>query len=263
MQPPLIRITSLTATRGRQVILREINLEIARGAHVVLCGRSGAGKTTLLRLLAGFEAPAEGRIEIAGRVVTENHRLLVPPEQRGLGMVFQDLGLWPNLTVRGNVYFGLAGKPWGRRERHAAAAAAMSACRLDGLERRRPGQLSSGEQQRTALARAVAGHPEALLLDEPFTALDLILKREMIVLFRTLVADHKLTAITVSHDPFDAGALAADRLIVLEDGRIADSIPTAQLLTLCPQSKLLAEWRKHLLEAGSGPEQASWPPVLR
>lgn len=248
MQAPLIRITNLTVIRGRQVILREINLDIPRGAHLVLCGRSGAGKTTLLRLIAGFEAPSEGRIEIAGRVVAENHRILVPPEQRSLGMVFQDLGLWPNLTVRGNVRFGLAGKPWSRRERRAAAAAAMSACRLDGLERRRPSQLSSGEQQRAALARAVAAKPEALLLDEPFTALDLILKREMITLFRTLVADHQLTAITVSHDPFDAGALAADMLVVLEDGRIADSIPAADLRTHCPQSQLLAAWGSHMLE---------------
>jgi iron(III) transport system ATP-binding protein len=203
-----------------RAVVHEVSLAVDAGETVVILGPSGCGKTTLLRLVAGLEVPDDGEIWLDERQVAQAGRSLVPPHERRIGFVFQDLALWPHLTVQDSLTFvmgsvGVAKSAWDER-----VTRVLGLVRIEALANRYPHQLSGGEQQRAALARALVAEPRMLLLDEPFSSLDPELRQslraELAALQRTLT----LTAIYVTHDRDDARALA-DRVVVMSSGRIA------------------------------------------
>lgn len=197
-----------------------LSLDVALGESVAVLGPSGCGKTTVLRMIAGLERPDAGEIWIDGRPVAAGRRNVVPAYQRAVGLVFQELALWPHLTVRENLAFVVGSTGIAKAGRTERVRDYLSICRVDSsLADRYPHELSGGEQQRAALARALVGAPRILLLDEPFSNLDtdlrVGLRQEVARLRRQL----ELTVICVTHDATDAAALA-DRTIVMRDGRI-------------------------------------------
>ncbi len=215
----LIEIDSVSKHYNGEKVLDEISLEILAGERVVLLGPSGCGKTTILRLIAGFIAPDRGRISIGNKVVAENGRIRIPPEQRHLGMVFQDLALWQHLTVRGNLEFGLKAQGVPRQERERRIREMLLLVGLQGFERRKPAELSGGQQQRVALARALVTEPRLLLMDEPLSSLDrelnLRLRKEVLRLQKEL----GFTLLYVTHDREEAVDMAS-RVVIMHRGRI-------------------------------------------
>ncbi|WP_298013595.1 ABC transporter ATP-binding protein [uncultured Castellaniella sp.] len=199
---------------GATEVLSGIDLTIPQGSVLALLGPSGCGKTTLLRLIAGFDPPDEGRIAFGGRVMA-SPTVFVPPERRGIGYVPQEGTLFPHLTVEGNIRFGLP-RQAGRRERVEEVLALTG---LSGLGRRYPHELSGGQQQRVALARALAPGPSLVLLDEPFNALDLDLRRSMCEEVARVLRQTGTTTVLVTHDPGEAFAVS-DQLAVMQSGRI-------------------------------------------
>lgn len=197
--------------------LDDVDLTVAPGEVFGLVGRSGSGKTTLLRLVAGLEAPSSGRVQVAGRVVADPGTW-VPPEERPVGMLFQEGALFPHLDVAGNVEFGIRGLPRGRRRRRRHAV--LELVGLEGHADRHPHQLSGGERRRVALARALAPEPELLLLDEPFTGLDEDLTARLREAVSRVLAETGITALLVLHDT-DEILPMADRIGALRDGRLA------------------------------------------
>jgi ABC-type Fe3+/spermidine/putrescine transport system ATPase subunit len=215
----MIEMRDVTVRLGGKTVLDRVSFTV--GDEVVaLAGPSGCGKTTLLRVLLGLETPVDGEVCIGGQSVSAQGRLLVLPEHRNIAMVFQDLALWPHLTARGNLAFGLKARSIPKDEREKRIAAALAWVGLDGKGDKRPGQLSGGERQRVAIARALVLDPRALLLDEPFASLDILLKHEILNLLARLFAERQMPTLCVTHDPRDAAALAK-RVIVMESGRIA------------------------------------------
>jgi len=194
----------------------DLSLEAAEGELLVLLGPSGCGKTTTLRLIAGFERPDQGTISIGAETVA-GERAWIPPEKRGVGIVFQDYALFPHLTVAQNVAFGIL--RLGRRERLARVDEALAAVDLLPYARRYPHELSGGQQQRVALARALAPRPRVLLLDEPFSNLDPELRVALRDEVRALVRRAGITTILVTHDQSEAFAVA-DRIALLHGGRL-------------------------------------------
>jgi iron(III) transport system ATP-binding protein len=168
--PVLLEIENVEKSFGKNHVLSELSLSVCKGVNVLLSGASGSGKSTLLRLIAGLDVPDRGSIRIAGKLVSQHKKMLVAPADRGIAMVFQDLGLWANLTVRQNVLLGLASARLDRRQKQERTDAALELCQIASRAAERPFRLSAGEQQRVALARAIAVRPKLLLLDEPFTA---------------------------------------------------------------------------------------------
>jgi putative spermidine/putrescine transport system ATP-binding protein len=188
-----------------------------------MLGPSGSGKTTCLRLIAGFEQPTAGHIEIFGERVEG-----VPPYRRNVNTVFQDYALFPHLNVLDNVAFSLMLKKVARRERHKQAEAALEMVRLAGYGTRRPGQLSGGQRQRVALARAIVNRPKVLLLDEPLGALDLKLREQMQVELKTIQGEVGITFVYVTHDQ-DEALTMSDRIAVFNNGRIEQVSPPLEL----------------------------------
>jgi iron(III) transport system ATP-binding protein len=203
---------------GRDVV-QAFTLAVAPGEVIALLGPSGCGKTTALRLVLGFVAPAQGIIRIGDEVVSRDGRILRLPEQRGVGVVFQDLALWPHLTVRGNLAFGLGAGKLARAEKEDRIRAMLGRVGLRDKEGCHPGELSGGERQRVAIARALVLEPRAVLLDEPLANLDVGLKRELLAMFRELLEEQATTAIYVTHDLREAATLA-NRIVVMEGGRV-------------------------------------------
>jgi spermidine/putrescine ABC transporter ATP-binding subunit len=194
--------------------LHALDLEIERGSLFALLGPSGCGKTTTLRLIAGFEQPTSGHVYIRGNDVTG-----VPAYKRSFGMVFQSFALFPHLTVAENVAFGLKMRNVGKAEIATKVAAALDLVELGKFGERYPRQLSGGQQQRVALARAVVFEPDVLLLDEPLSALDKMLREQMQVEIRHLQQRLKMTTVFVTHDQEEALTMS-DRVAVMKDGRI-------------------------------------------
>jgi iron(III) transport system ATP-binding protein len=199
---------------GSTAILSDVSLTVGKGEFFAFLGPSGSGKTTLLRLIAGFGAPAKGRILVGDHDIT--HR---PPWQRNVGMVFQNYALWPHMTVAQNVAFGLEQRRVSREEIRRRVGAALELVGLGKFGDRRPAQLSGGQQQRVALARTLVIEPEVLLLDEPLSNLDAKLRVEMRAELIALQRKTGLTTIYVTHDQEEANA-TADRIAVLDQGRI-------------------------------------------
>jgi putative spermidine/putrescine transport system ATP-binding protein len=199
---------------GDVVAVESLDLEIPAGEFFTLLGPSGSGKTTTLRLIAGFERPDEGRVELGGADVTNR-----PPYARDVNTVFQDYALFPHMTVAENVGYGLRVKGIAKAERKARVEEILRRMRLPGLGDRKPSQLSGGQRQRVALARALVNRPQVLLLDEPLGALDLKLRQEMQLFLKSLQQDLGITFVYVTHDQ-DEALTMSDRLAVFDHGRI-------------------------------------------
>jgi len=218
-----LAIRDVEQSYGKVHALRGVNLDIPQGTTVALLGPSGCGKSTLLRVLAGLEAPDQGTIRLGEEDLTR-----IPPERRGVGMVFQDFALFPHLSVAQNVAFGLVEQGWSRSDRDARVGELLSLMSLEGLADRRPHALSGGQQQRVALARALAPRPSLLLLDEPLSNLDRNLRDELTVELSTLLSDLSLRALHVTHDQREAFALA-DQVAIMREGRILQVAPAERL----------------------------------
>ena len=229
----------------------ELDVRVADGEVLAVLGPNGAGKSTVLRVLAGLLPPDAGRVVVDGEVwddVAEGAHL--PPHRRRLGMVFQDHLLFPHLSVRDNVGFGLRTRGAGRADARRAADAWLARVELDGLGGRQPGQLSGGQAQRAALARALAPDPALLLLDEPLSALDARTRLTVRAELRRHLAGFGGSTVLVTHDPVDAMALA-DRVVVLEEGRVVQTGPPAEVARR-PRTDYVARLVGLSLLAGTG-----------
>jgi len=212
--PPDISVRGLTKRYGDVVAVDRVDLDIPAGEFFTMLGPSGSGKTTTLRLIAGFERPDDGRIELAGRDVAS-----IPPFDRPVNTVFQDYALFPHMKVQENVEYGLRVKRVGQAERRRRAEEALEMVRLGGYGDRKPGQLSGGQRQRVALARAIVNQPQALLLDEPLGALDLKLRQDLQIELKELQQQLGMTFVYVTHDQEEALTMS-DRIAVFNEGRI-------------------------------------------
>ncbi|HUR16736.1 MAG TPA: ABC transporter ATP-binding protein [Candidatus Limnocylindrales bacterium] len=199
---------------GDVLAVNGVNLEVRDGEFFSMLGPSGSGKTTTLRMIAGFEIPTAGRVLLHGRDVTND-----PPFERDVNTVFQDYALFPHMTVGDNVAYGLVIKKVPREDRQRRVKEALAMVRLDGYDKRRPGQLSGGQRQRVALARALVNRPRVLLLDEPLGALDLRLREEMQIELKQIQQEVGITFIYVTHDQGEALTMS-DRMAVFNQGRI-------------------------------------------
>jgi putative spermidine/putrescine transport system ATP-binding protein len=207
-------LTGIRKAYGDVVAVGGVDLEIARGEFFTMLGPSGSGKTTTLRIIAGFERPDAGRVQLGGVDVTGR-----PPYARDVNTVFQDYALFPHMTVGENVEYGLRVKGVKRAERRRRAAEALALVRLEGFGDRRPVQLSGGQRQRVALARAIVNHPKVLLLDEPLGALDLKLRVEMQTELKRIQQEVGITFVYVTHDQEEALTMS-DRIAVFSQGQI-------------------------------------------
>ena len=214
-----VALRNVTKRFGSQLALDGVTLDVGACESVVVLGPSGCGKTTLLRLIAGLEVPDSGEIWLENVQVAVPGRNLLPPYRRHIGFVFQELALWPHLTVAGNLEFVLDALTVPRAERHRRIDDALKLVRIDGFARRYPHQLSGGEQQRVALARALVGTPRLMLLDEPLSSLDADLRATMRAELTRLQRTLAVTMVYVTHDREDAAVLA-DHVIEMRAGRI-------------------------------------------
>jgi ABC-type Fe3+/spermidine/putrescine transport system ATPase subunit len=219
VNPPALTLTDVTKRFAAYLALDNVSFGIAVGEVAVVVGPSGCGKTTLLRVIAGLEVPDTGDVALNGNTVSTAGRTIVPPHQRGLGFVFQDLALWPHLTVQENLDFVLGSAHVSAAERIRRTREALALVRIEQYSARYPHQLSGGEQQRVALARAIVGKPRVLLLDEPLSSLDAELRVELRSELARLQHTLTLTMVYVTHDREDASALA-DHVIEMRQGRI-------------------------------------------
>ncbi len=223
-----LEITSVTKSYNGQQVLHDFSLEVEHGERIVVLGPSGCGKTTVLRLLAGFMAPDSGSISIEGKLVATCGKTIKGPEARNFGMVFQDLALWPHLSVKGNLEFGLKAKKIAKEKREQLISEMLALVQLEEYIHAKPGELSGGQQQRVALARALVLRPKALLMDEPLSSLDLELNRrirmEILGLHNTL----GFTLIYVTHDREEALDIGT-RVLIMEKGRIERSGPAEEI----------------------------------
>ena len=232
---PAIRLTGLTKEFGAVTAVDHVDLEIAPGEFFSMLGPSGSGKTTVLRLIAGFEQPTSGTIELFGEDVTKR-----APFDRDVNTVFQDYALFPHMSVLDNVAYGLRVRGIGRKERNQRALRALASVRLEQMAGRKPSQLSGGQRQRVALARATVVEPKVLLLDEPLGALDLKLREQMQVELKEIQRDLGITFIFVTHDQEEALTLS-DRIAVFNNGRI-EQLGTPSELYERPTSRFVADF---------------------
>jgi len=231
--PPDISVRGLTKRYGDVVAVDGVDLDIPAGEFFTMLGPSGSGKTTTLRMIAGFEMPDAGTIELAGHDVSR-----LPPYDRPVNTVFQDYALFPHMTVQQNVEYGLMVKKVKRGERQGRARETLEMVRLGGFGDRKPGQLSGGQRQRVALARAIVNRPKVLLLDEPLGALDLKLRQEMQIELKWIQREVGITFVYVTHDQEEALTMS-DRLAVFNEGKIEQIGPPAEVYEH-PQSEFIA-----------------------
>ncbi len=265
-----IVLRDLTKRFGAVTAVERLSLEIAEGELVTLVGGSGCGKTTTLRMIAGFETPDAGEVVVDGRVMNP-----VPPQRRGIGIVFQSYALFPTMRVWENVAFGLRVARWPEAEVRERVKELLDLVKLTGMEGRYPHQLSGGQQQRVALARALARKPGILLLDEPLSALDAKIRASLRAEIRKIQQEVGITTVYVTHDQEEALSIS-DRIVVMRDGLIeqvgrpveiyarpltrfvADFIGVSNLLDcqIVSPAEGTVEWEGHLLKVG-GPLSGS------
>ncbi len=209
-------IQAIDLSYDKQTVVQDFSMQLQENHIGCLLGPSGCGKTTVLRTIAGFERPEKGVIVIDGQAVSDHQRHL-PPEQRHIGMVFQDFSLFPNMSVADNIRFGL--RRWPRSEQQQRVSELLKLIGLSDRAKTYPHQLSGGQQQRVALARAMAPRPALLLLDEPFSSLDADLREQLAREVRDILREENISAILVTHDQHEAFAMA-DEICVMHEGRI-------------------------------------------
>lgn len=231
--PSAIRLSQIYKSFGEVNAVDGVDLEIAHGEFFAMLGPSGSGKTTVLRMIAGFEMPDSGSIEIDGKEVSH-----VPPFNRDVNTVFQDYALFPHMTVLENIEYGLKVKKIAKDLRKESALKALERVKLTGYENRKPSQLSGGQRQRVALARALVNEPKVLLLDEPLGALDLKLRHEMQIELKEIQRSVGITFIFVTHDQEEALTMA-DRIAVFKDGKIVQ-VGTAKEIYESPDNTFVA-----------------------
>jgi iron(III) transport system ATP-binding protein len=237
---PSLELSAVEVMYGAQTVVKGVSLRLARGKLGCLLGPSGCGKTTLLRAIAGFEPVAKGAIHIDGAKVSSPAGL-VPPEERQVGVVFQDYALFPHLTVADNIAFGLHGVS--PPERRARVIEMLTLVGLTGVEGRHPHQLSGGQQQRVALARAIAPCPRLLLIDEPFSSLDAEMRERLSHELRRIVKEAGITALLVTHDQNEAFVMA-DEIGVMAAGQL-QQWADAETLYQRPASRFVAQFIGH------------------
>jgi len=235
VNPPYLRLSGIRKTFGAFTALEGIDLDIHKGEFVCFLGPSGCGKTTLLRIIAGLEVQTAGRIEQAGRDISR-----LPPAERDYGIVFQSYALFPNLTVADNVAYGLVNRKVPKAEVAARVKELVALVGLPGSEGKYPAQLSGGQQQRIALARALATKPGLLLLDEPLSALDAIVRVHLRQEIRSLQRKLGVTTIMVTHDQEEALSVA-DRIVVMNQGAI-EQVGTPMQVYRDPATPFVADF---------------------
>jgi iron(III) transport system ATP-binding protein len=224
-----IVLTGVEKRFGDFIAIHKLDLDVGDGELLTLLGPSGCGKTTTLRMVAGLEAPTAGRIELAGRPLNDVAAgSAVPPEQRGMGMVFQSYAVWPHMTVARNIDYPLRIRKVAAAEREQRLARAVALVQLEGQETKYPHQLSGGQQQRVALARGLIMEPKVMLLDEPLSNLDARLRRSMRREIRQLQQSLRMTMLYVTHDREEAEEIS-DRMAVMIAGRLAQIAPPAEI----------------------------------
>lgn len=234
---PIIQCHGVTKTFGSTSAVRNVGLDLAPGEILALLGPSGSGKSTLLRLMAGFEVPDDGTVTFDGRIVSGQGKW-VPPEERGVGMVFQDYALFPHLTVFQNVIFGLKG--WSKHDREQRANQVLDMVSLSSFAQRYPYQLSGGEQQRVALARSLAPRPVALLLDEPFSNLDTKLRLQLRSEVKNILHASGVPAVHVTHVQQEA-LYVGDKVGVMNAG-ILEQVGTPEEIFHHPGTRFVAQF---------------------
>lgn len=235
----MIEVRGLVKGYRPGVVLNGIDIDVARGELVVLLGPSGCGKTTLLRLIAGLSTLDDGQIRIAGRILSDGCGAHFPPRRRGVGMVFQDLALWPHLRALENVSFGLGRDHVGGGSARQRALGAMELMGIAELAERRPHQLSGGQRQRLALARALAPGHSVLLLDEPFSNLDPLIKLSLLDALRR-IRDRADTAVLYVTHGLDEALAVAHRIVMLNNGVIRASLGGAEIGAMSLEN--LTQW---------------------
>ena len=217
-----------------KVVLKDINLEVKHGQIISILGKSGSGKSTLLNIIAGFERANSGLLLINDRVMFDKKQY-IQPQDRNIGFVFQNYALFPHLDIEKNLLFGVKNK-----KDKILVKELLEMINLSGYEKRYPHELSGGEQQRVALARVLATKPDLILLDEPFSSIDTLLKAEIEKELLTIIKKSKKTAIFVTHDPKEAMAIS-DKIVFIEDGKILQ-FDTPQNIYYQPKSKEIASF---------------------
>ena len=249
--PVAVRLEHVEKRYGDVVAVAGIDLEIVDGEFFSMLGPSGSGKTTTLRMIAGFELPTAGRVELHGQDVTK-----LAPFERNVNTVFQDYALFPHMTVGENVAYGLMIRKVPRQERDRRVADALAMVRLAGYERRKPSQLSGGQRQRVALARALVNRPRVLLLDEPLGALDLKLREEMQIELKAIQREVGITFIYVTHDQEEALAMS-DRMAVFNHGRIEQVGAPAESTSDPRPASWPGSWGPRISSPGTSPGRSS------
>jgi iron(III) transport system ATP-binding protein len=234
-----VELSGLTKRFGAVAVVDRVDLRVAHGQLVCLLGPSGCGKTTTLRLIAGFLEPDAGTIRVGGRLLSGPGQAL-PPEQRGMSMIFQSYALWPHMTIAENVGYGLTVRRLDQAEIERRVQTILDVTHMADFARRYPGELSGGQQQRVALARALVVQPETLLLDEPLSNLDAHLREEMRFEVRRLHDQYKYTTVYVTHDQAEA-MTTADLIVVMNRGRIEQAGSPAQVFEE-PETEFVARF---------------------
>lgn len=216
MTKPLLQLTNISFSYGDHTVIEDVDLILNEGEIGCLLGSSGCGKTTLLRSIAGFENPDKGQISLRNQCINNNH-IHTPPEQRNIGMVFQDFALFPHLSIKKNIAFGLIKQSKNTINQRVSELLELTG--LSDIAQKFPHQLSGGQQQRVALARALAPKPDLLLLDEPFSSLDITLREQLATEVRKIIKHEGISAILVTHDQQEAFA-TADKTGLLHQGKM-------------------------------------------
>jgi ABC-type Fe3+/spermidine/putrescine transport system ATPase subunit len=215
----ILQLAGVSKSFGARRVVDALSLKVLPGELFCILGPSGCGKTTLLRMIAGLETPDEGSIELDGRLVVDQGKPRLTPQERVIGFVFQDLALWPHLTVGGNLDFVLRARQISRPSRQEQIRKVLNRVHLSEFEGAHPETLSGGEQQRLAIARALVSNPLLVLLDEPLSSLDYRLRAQLQQELVSWLREFKVTALIVTHDQNEAFAMA-DRLAIMNSGRL-------------------------------------------
>jgi iron(III) transport system ATP-binding protein len=232
----IVKIENVSKSYNKTSVIKDLSLGIRKGERVVFLGPSGSGKTTLLRMIAGFIQPDKGKVIIDNCIVSKDGKCIIGPERREVGMVFQDLALWPHMSSYKNLEFGLKAKKISKMKRKKLIDDVLEKTQMAEFKNAYPGELSGGQQQRIALARALVMQPKILLMDEPLSSLDvdlnLIMRKELL----RLQEEFNITLLYVTHDRDEAFSLAT-KIVVLEDGRIQKTGTVSEI------KEFMVEWQ--------------------